>query len=144
MLTDPLYIRRCPDPISPNTAVPTGSTSVQGVISVKDRVVERQSRSADDYSVIISHSISNENPGVVTDRSLVRFNSKFVDSTSGKLLTMSAYAVLAFPRAVGHDVGEIQALTRELGYFLLYGEVTSGGAAVVDSTALSRIIGGEG
>jgi hypothetical protein len=145
MLQDPLYVRRVPTLIAPGSAVPTVASPFTGaIVSVTGQNVKRSSLPSQNWELGVSHSLSNENPGISTDRHLIRFDVKNVDSVTGKTITTSAYAVITVPHGTDNNADASAQLARELGYFLLYGEVTSAGAPVVGSTSLDRILAGEG
>jgi hypothetical protein len=145
MLTDPTYLRIIDTAIPATAAVPTGTAATFPVISLEGTKAVRNSSDQEGKSLTITHSTSNENAGIVTERHLVRLDKTNVDSVTGKTITTSAYAVITRPRGTDNDEGGSVQLGRELGFFLLYGVPNStAGTTSTITSVLHRIVAGEG
>jgi hypothetical protein len=99
----------------------------------------------------ISHSETKENPGTITDRTLIRLDLE-VDNGVGVSSTSSVYVVLALPRVSGLDMDSLGfILLKSIGLFLTMedqsGTIDSSmgnQAARWDNSLLHRVIAGEG
>lgn len=98
----------------------------------------------------ISHSETKENPGLITDRTLIRFDFN-VEGSGGVQSVASAYAVLALPRVPLLDMDAVGLLVaKTLALFLAYGPGGAEGSSdekytkFDEDTTLPAIIGGQG
>jgi len=155
MLADPLVIKSL-DP-NPATAVTVLETNSYAMI---DAGAGRSTRVCSEPTIAgheltrpgklsISHSVSNENSPVKTDRHLIRFDF-IVEDLSGKEIKTYAYAVFGVPRGTFKESPNVEAaevnsslLQRALVGALTGALLASESAATFDESKFTRIIAGE-
>lgn len=101
----------------------------------------------------ISHSVTNENKGILTDRTLIRMDVIQHDDTRGEDVQLSLYSVFAIPRGttVDSDGSTYRELANLMGSLLLFNnsgaDSTGAHSTATNSTApgsaLDRIVAGE-
>jgi len=152
MLADPLVVKSL-DP-TPATAVAVLETNSYAMIDAgsgrSTRVCafptmgnEALVRPA---TLTISHSVSNENNPVKTDRTLIRFDFLIEDS-AGKELKAYAYAVFGIPKGTLYSQPDsllsLMTLRNGMVGALAGALLTSESAATLDEAKFVRIIAGE-
>lgn len=120
------------------TGIPLATIDVNPGGSVRTAVV-----SGVKYTLTISHSQTKENAPFTTDRSLIRFDVEKTNVTTGKLVTASAYLVVAAPTGGDHTSADVLKYTRSLLTLLLLGDAPDEGGGVLSDTVLQRILAGE-
>jgi len=149
MLTDPLNVKSLS--LAAHTAITVLETQSFATVDVAPGKTVRKGllTVASDplpATLIISHSVSNENKPAKTDRTLIRFDVLTKDS-QGVEMTAYAYLVLGVPRGtVNRSDGSPWAVTDfRLGVLSALLGVTgvSTSAATLDETKIDRVIAGE-
>jgi len=153
MLADPLVIK-APD-LTAATAFTLANTNNFAMIDAgagrSTRVMSNPQLGGESMSrpatLTISHTVSNENNPVKTDRTLMRVDFLLEDS-AGKELKAYAYAVVGVPRGTLYKAaGSDQSIDFSMGLAMLgvlVGVIASAeGANNFDETKVLRILNGE-
>lgn len=93
----------------------------------------------------ISHSTSNENKPLTTDRSVIRLDVRRVNTLTGQVVTLSVYLVVALPQGGLFTTEDAAKLTKDLASFCLFGpsDAAIHGYSDQYTDTIDRVIRGE-
>lgn len=148
MLNDPLYLGTTDgSQASRSSAISSLSELLTfHTVSTGDGVSRRTGLWVDGSTPVeltISHSSTKENAPYATVRSLVRLDLRRVD-LQGRTVTLSAYAVVAFPQGEQFSDADAAHAAATLGFFLSFGKAnsSSGMGSTLEDT-VERVLNGE-